>query len=171
MIEFSAFILLTIILLIITLKRPYRHRFFRFFAFVSLLGLILRQARAWFSDPFSFTQILSWIFLAGSAALAVHALRLLHAFGDPAGDIENTTVLVKRGAYRYIRHPLYASLLLLGVGAFLKRPDGVSLLIFIALAGFVVLTAWIEEKETLVRFGGAYERYIAETKMFIPYIY
>ncbi len=68
MLEFAAFVLLSAILLIITLKRPYRHRFSRFFAFVSLLGLILRQASAWFIDPFSSTQIVSWILLAGSAS-------------------------------------------------------------------------------------------------------
>lgn len=171
MYEFTAFILLSAILLVLTLKRPYRHRFYRYFAFVSVLGLLLRQTSVWFLDPFSTTQILSWILLAGSTALSFQSLRLLNAFGQPAGDIENTTRLVRRGAYRYIRHPLYDSLLLMGVGATLKRVDIVSLLILSALAVSVFLTAQVEEKENLVRFGEAYHRYRSETKMFIPYIY
>lgn len=171
MIEIAAFILLSAILLFFTLKRPYRHRFYRYFAFVSLLGLFLRQASDWFLDPFSSTQILSWILLAGSAALAFHVLRVLNAFGEPAGDIEHTTRLVRRGVYHFIRHPLYGSLLLMGAGATLKRVDIVSLMILSALAGFVFFTARVEEKENLVRFGETYERYMSVTKMFFPYFF
>ena len=35
---------------------------------------------------------------------------------------ENTVKLVEVGLYRFIRHPMYASLLLLAWGAFLKHP-------------------------------------------------
>jgi protein-S-isoprenylcysteine O-methyltransferase Ste14 len=40
------------------------------------------------------------------------------------GDaIEKTTILVTTGAYRYIRHPLYSSLLFLAWGIFFKAPS------------------------------------------------
>jgi protein-S-isoprenylcysteine O-methyltransferase Ste14 len=171
MFELIAFILLSILLLLFTLRRPYSHRFFRFFSFECAIGLVLWQAEPWFEDPISPTQLISWMFLAGSLFLALHALRQLKVYGAPRGDIEDTTRLVTEGVYRYIRHPLYGSLLLFGVGALFKRIDNVSFLLTCALFGFVVATSRVEEKANLNRFGEAYRRYMDQTKMLIPYIY
>jgi protein-S-isoprenylcysteine O-methyltransferase Ste14 len=171
MTELVTFVVLTALLLVFTLQRPFRHRFYRFFVFESVIGLVLRGARVWFLDPFSLFQIFSWLFLGGSIFLAVHAVRLLKVVGAPDGDIENTTRLVSQGAYRYIRHPLYSSLLLLGVGAFLKQLDLVNVVVLGALVVFVVATASVEEQENLERFGQAYRCYMDKTKRFIPAIY
>ena len=100
------------------------HGFYRFFAFESILVLFLLNVGYWFSDPFSARQIVSWALLIASLFLVVEGFRLLRAVGKPAGPVEATTTLVKQGVYRYIRHPLYSSLLLLGWGIFLKRPSG-----------------------------------------------
>ncbi len=108
--------------------------------------------------------------LAGAFLLAVHGFTLIKTIGNPEGDFEDTTTLITTGAYRYIRHPLYTSLLL-GLGVFLKDPSlpGVGLLGTTILG--VALTAHIEEKYTLIRFGEAYRTYIDKTNRFIPFIY
>jgi protein-S-isoprenylcysteine O-methyltransferase Ste14 len=110
------------------------------------------------------------MFLAGSLLLAVHGFRLLRIAGSPKNDFEDTTVLVTTGAYRYIRHPLYCSLLLGGTGAFLKDPSVLGLLLSVILAGFVFLTGKVEEAENLGRFGEQYRAYMKTTKMFIPFL-
>jgi len=77
------------------------HGFYRFFAFESILILILLNAEHWFSEPFAPRQILSWVLLTGSLFLAVHGFRLLRVVGQPEGQIEDTTRLVTVGAYKY----------------------------------------------------------------------
>ena len=161
------------------LTRLDNHGFPRFFAFEALLGLVVLDARYWLINPFSPAQIASWILLLLAAYLALHAIWALHTYGasDPASldtnriGFEKTTQLVTEGPYRLLRHPMYASLLYLGWGIFLKHIDLQSgLLAFIAsLALF--LTAVYEEKENLDIFGEAYAGYMQHTKRFIPMVF
>lgn len=170
MIQFGIFILLSILLLAFTLKRPHRHRLPRFFAFESILALVLINASSWFQNPLSLRQLVSWIFLMGSLILALHGFQLLRSAGSPKDDIEETTQLVSTGAYRYIRHPLYCTFLLAGVGAFLKDPSFLGLILFFILTGFAYWTGRIEEEENIAKFGEEYRTYMESTKMFIPYL-
>ena len=147
------------------------HGFFRFFAFESLLILTLLNLEHWFSDPFSAIQIVSWLLLLASVILAVHGFHLLRVIGRPAGEIESTTTLVMLGAYEYIRHPLYASLLLFGWGAFFKDPSLSGGMLILAACAFLTATARVEEAENLDKFGADYAAYMGTTKMFIPFLF
>ena len=147
------------------------HGFFRFFAWEAILALILVNVDVWFRDPFSLLQIVSWILLAICIALAIHGFYMLKAIGKPSGDFEQTTVLVKKGAYQFIRHPLYSSLLFMAWGAFLKDISIYSIVLLVIATVFLVLTARMEEKENIARFGKSYADYIKETRMFIPFVF
>ncbi len=154
-----------------SLRRPDSHGFYRFFAFETLLGLTLLNVDQWFADPFSAWQLLSWLSLIGSALLAIHGFRLLHVVGQPEGGIEDTTVLVEVGAYRYIRHPLYASLMLFALGVFLKHISLPAGILLVVVCAFLFATARVEERENLERFGEEYAAYMRRSKMFIPYVF
>ncbi len=171
MIQVAIFIILSLFLLVFTLKRPHRHRFYRYFAFVSAIGLVLLNVDVWFRNPFSLVQIISWVFLAGSILVVVHGFRLLRIFGVPENDFENTTILVTRGAYKYIRHPIYCSFILGGVGAFLKDPSLPGIIILLLIFSFTFATAKVEENENIERFGETYRAYMEQTKMFIPFLF
>jgi protein-S-isoprenylcysteine O-methyltransferase Ste14 len=147
------------------------HGFFRFFAFESLLAMILLNAERWFRHPFSLIQIASWILLFSSILLALHGFRLLRILGQPEGQIENTTILVTSGAYHYIRHPLYCSLILLGLGIYLKNPSAIGTLLLVVLGVSLYATGRVEESENLRKFGDEYARYLERTKMFIPFLF
>lgn len=153
-----------------SLRHTRSHGFFRFFAFESLLALILVNAEHWFTDAFSALQILSWLLLLASLLLAVHGFRLLRRVGRPEGGIEDTTTLVTVGAYKYIRHPLYTSLLLLGWAAFFKEVSLLSSTLVLAASATLAATARVEEGENLHKFGAAYVAYRKKTKMFIPFL-
>jgi protein-S-isoprenylcysteine O-methyltransferase Ste14 len=146
------------------------HGFYRFFAWEAILALIVLNLRFWFADPFSPLHLLAWALLLLSIFLAVHGFRLLRRVGRPQGEFENTTRLVTVGAYRYIRHPVYASLLCLAAGAWLKQVTPASALLFALAAILLYATARVEEAENLARFGPEYAAYMRRTKMFIPYV-
>jgi protein-S-isoprenylcysteine O-methyltransferase Ste14 len=86
-------------------------------------------------------------------------------------EFENTASLIKEGIYKYIRHPMYGSLLFLALGAMLKDITPISVSLSFAAIVFIILTAKIEEKENINFFGNSYSEYMKETKMFIPYIF
>jgi protein-S-isoprenylcysteine O-methyltransferase Ste14 len=163
-----------------SLRSPRSHGFYRFFAWEALLALILLNVEYWFWNPFSLHQIISWTFLMASACLVVHAVHLLRIIGKPKAErsgeeatigFEKTTQLVSVGAYKYIRHPMYSSLLFLGWGVFFKNVSWVSGLFALAATVFLVATAKVEEAEDIRFFGTAYQTYIRQTKMFIPFLF
>jgi len=147
------------------------HEFYRYFAFETLLVLILANVDFWFSNPLGPLQLVSWVFLSLSLVLAVHGLHLLRVIGRPQGDFENTTQLVIVGAYKYIRHPLYASLLFGTWGVFLKDCTVLTVLLSAITSVFLYGTARVEESENRARFGSEYEQYMKSTRMFLPFIF
>lgn len=154
-----------------SLRNTSSHGFYRFFAFEAILALFLLNVDLWFAEPFSAQQILSWLLLLGSLLLVVHGFRLLKLTGLPEEGIEDTTMLVEVGAYRFIRHPLYASLLLFALGVFFKHISLMAgILLAVALA-FLYATARVEERENLERFGADYVGYMQRSKMFIPFLF
>jgi protein-S-isoprenylcysteine O-methyltransferase Ste14 len=155
-----------------SLKEKRYHGIARFFSFESIFILVMLNWRVWFKDPFSPYQILSWLFLFASIYPGIAGFLTLHGKGKPEDNhIERTTVLVKSGIYKYIRHPLYCSLFLLGTGVMLKDPGLIQLIFGSVNLLAVYFTARIEEKEMTSKFGTQYKEYMNETKMFIPYIF
>lgn len=162
-----------------SLRAPASHGFYRFFAWECLLLLFLLNMRGWFDRPFSSHQLVSWLLLLISLALVVPGVNLLRRKGRPKEQqrdipligIEKTTVLVTEGVFRYIRHPLYSSLLFLGWGIFFKHPSWPGALLALAASAFLVLTARAEEAENLRYFGEAYQEYMKHTKMFVPFVF
>ena len=162
-----------------SLRNYLSHGFYRFFAWEAILILILLNINQWFQDPLSTNQIISWFLLMTSLFLVIHGAYLLQVIGKPDKErnessligIEKTTQLVKIGAYRYIRHPIYSSLLFLTWGAFFKDVSWTGIFLSLIATLFLMLTAKIEENENISFFGEEYRRYMEETKRFIPYIF
>jgi len=163
-----------------SLRRRRSHGFYRFFAFELLVALILLNVPVWFEHPLSARQLVSWTLGAVSIGLAIEGFRLLQLVGKPedAGaqdanlSFENTTTLVTVGVYRFIRHPMYASLLALAWCAQLKNPLSLlSIVLAIGASGFLFATAKVEESENLARFGPPYAAYRRGTWRFIPFVF
>ena len=172
--EFGILVVATIALAVFnwefSIKARRFHGIYRFFSFESIVILILINWRFWFIEPFSWNQLISWVLLFGSIPLAVEGFRLLRVVGKPQGQFENTSRLVTVGVYRYIRHPLYGSLILVGLGVFFKQVSLPGVVLALVNLGALIATAKTEEKEMVRSFGGDYERYMRQTKMFIPYV-
>lgn len=162
-----------------SLKNLKHHGFYRFFVFELTLILLLINVPHWFDYPFTIQQIAAWILLLISLILLVQSLYFFKKVGGgKRGDaesvnfqFENTATLIKDGINKYIRHPMYGSLLFLALGASLKDVSLLSVLITITIIIFLVATAKTEEKENIKYFGLQYEDYMKITKMFIPFIF
>jgi protein-S-isoprenylcysteine O-methyltransferase Ste14 len=146
------------------------HGFFRYFAWEAVLGLVLLNIEYWLENPFSPRQVFSWIFLVVSLYMVIEGVRLMRAVGRPEGRLENTTELVSIGLFRYIRHPLYSSLLFLAWGAFLKNVSLVSGVVVLAATLLLFATAKVEEDEDLSKFGARYAEYMKKTTRFVPFL-
>ena len=162
-----------------TLFKIESHGFYRFFSWECIIGLFVNNFRYWFVHPLSNEQLLSWLFLFISIYLVVAGVILLKKVGKPAPNrnektlyqFEKTTVLIERGLYKYIRHPLYSSLLFLTWGIFLKNTTAWLFCIAMMSTIFLYLTAIFDEKECIKFFGSSYREYMKRTKLFIPFIF
>ena len=162
-----------------SLRRPGGHGFWRFWAWESILGLVLRQAPRWFQRPCSPHQLISWLLLLISPAPLILGIRSLQAAGRAPEQrqdaallgFERTADLVTTDIYRYIRHPMYSSLLFLTWGAFWKRPGGDAAALAASATACLLATARVEEKENAAFFGDTYRAYEAHTKRFVPFLF
>lgn len=172
--NYTIFIAGTIFIILFSwfLSVKYRryHGIARFFAFESVLLLLLLNVKVWLSEPFTFLHILSWILLLSSLYPVIAGYILLKKKGRPTVNFENTSVLVKSGIYGCIRHPLYLSIFLFGTGVMLKDPGTLQLILGVINTIAVYITARIEEGEMISKFGNEYNEYIKETRMFIPWV-
>ena len=79
-------------------------------------------------------------------------------------------MLVTTGIYRYIRHPMYSSLLFLAWGALLKSVTEITLTLAGVATLALIVTAKVEETENLDRFGDEYRDYMRRTRLFVPFL-
>jgi protein-S-isoprenylcysteine O-methyltransferase Ste14 len=161
-----------------SLRVPGSHGFYRYLAWECILALFVWNVMGWFRDAFSPRQLISWVLLFLSAFLVLHAVYLLRRHGRldrarqdvPLIGIEKTTTLVTEGAYRYIRHPMYSSLLCLAWGIFFKGPTLLAGGLAAAATGLLYATAKADEA-TSARYFPDYQAYMKRTKMFIPFLF
>jgi len=146
------------------------HGFSVFFAFESLLALIFVNMCFSAVHVVSLYQIISWIFLIVSAFIAISGFYNLKKYGKRDDEWENTTLLINWGIFRYIRHPLYSSLILLVSGILLKRVTLLTIVLCSICILFLITASLVEERENFVKFGDAYTTYKRTTMRYIPFI-
>lgn len=176
------FVILSIFIVIVswkTLLNYKTHGFYRFVSWECIAWLISANYKDWFIDPFSIQQIFSWILLIISAYLVIAGVMFMKKIGKPLMNrdketlykFEQTTELVDKGIFKYIRHPMYSSLLFLTWGILLKNPTPGLLIVSLISTVFIYFTALHDEKECKVFFGDKYVEYMKRSKRFIPYVF
>lgn len=159
---------------------PRSHGFYRFFAWEFIVALFLLNIDVWFQAPFSWHQLVSWCLLLVCVVPLAFGIRSLISHGKPVAQreaepqllaFEKTSSLVTGGIYRYIRHPLYSSLLFLTWGIFFKALTWPGLLLALAATLLLVATARADETECLRFFGASYQAYMKQSKRFVPFLF
>jgi protein-S-isoprenylcysteine O-methyltransferase Ste14 len=152
-----------------SLRAPRSHGFSRFFAWELIIALFLLNVDVWFQAPFSWYQLISWLLLIVCVIPLVFGVRSLLTQGKPVAHreaepqllaFEKTSTLVTSGIYRYIRHPLYSSLLFLTWGIFFKALTWPGALLALAATLLLIATARADEVECIRFFGPSYQAYI-----------
>ncbi|MNL58106.1 Isoprenylcysteine carboxyl methyltransferase (ICMT) family protein [compost metagenome] len=87
-------------------------------------------------------------------------------------EIRDKHELISGGPYAFVRHPMYTSFMLMGLGQAFLLPNWVAGLA--GLLGFAVLfflRVGKEERMMLEIFGPQYREYMERTKRLVPYLY
>ncbi|HIQ43822.1 MAG TPA: isoprenylcysteine carboxylmethyltransferase family protein [Pseudomonas oleovorans] len=177
-----AFVILSAVLLGIswrTLGNPRSHGFYRFLAWEVMLVMLLCNAPYWFGDRGELHQQVAWVLLSLSLLVLFAGVYQMRRFGrageqrqdDELFAFERTSRLVTGGVFRYIRHPMYCSLLLLAWGIACKRIDAMILLLASLSSVLLWCAARCEERECLAYFGQPYRDYMRRSRMFVPFVF
>jgi len=84
---------------------------------------------------------------------------------------DGDALLVTKGMYGYVRHPLYfASILLIG-GLFLLFPSHTMLMVMLVSYVYIIIGSKLEERKLRKQFGQPYKDYAKQVKALIPYVY
>ena len=175
------FVILSLPVIIISRKSLFNitsHGFYRFFSWECILWLFASNYRYWFDNYFNINQLFSWLFLFISIYFLFSGVLLLRKIGQPNKErnnealyqFEQTSRLVDTGIFKYIRHPLYSSLLFLTWGIFLKNTTVETFIVSCVSTLFLFLTAKADEKECVQYFGEQYVEYMKRTKRFVPFV-
>jgi protein-S-isoprenylcysteine O-methyltransferase Ste14 len=116
----------------------------------------------------------SWIGMAVlSAGLIIGVWAILHnRLGNfnIRPELKEGCALVTSGPYKFIRHPMYTSVMLITLAIMIGTPTPLEWTGFITLTVVLALKADREERLWCVE-SSAYENYTKKTKRFLPFIY
>jgi protein-S-isoprenylcysteine O-methyltransferase Ste14 len=110
------------------------------------------------------------VFLAGVGIIASALLKLGHKNYSPHPKPRETNELTTTGIYKYIKHPFYTGMALIGLCMVLSVQRLEILIVYIVFLIVQNIKADIEEEYLLERHK-EYRDYQSKTKKFIPYLY
>jgi protein-S-isoprenylcysteine O-methyltransferase Ste14 len=112
-----------------------------------------------------------WLGVPIGAATIALVTWMFHTLGHNLTDTVVTrqnASLVTGGPYRWVRHPMYVSLMLATIANTLVADNGYLAVIGTAAILVVIARTRIEERNLVTRFGRDYENYMADTGRFVP---
>jgi len=155
-----------------------KHGLYRFIVWESILWIAVQNYRYMIVERFDLQQYFSSVLMLTSLLFVVSAVFVMRKKGvankqrrdDTLLGFEKTTVLITSGIFKYVRHPMYSSLMLLLWGVLFRKVEAALVIIALIATLLCLLAAFIEERENIEYFGENYKQYMQRTKMFIPYV-
>jgi len=132
-------------------------------------------ATNYLNTPISKTSIINNIglmLIIVGIVIRLMAIRTLGKFFTVNLNLSDDHRLIKKGLYKFIRHPSYTGSLLSFLGFGLSLNNWVSaIIIFIPILISFIYRINIEEKLMSDQFGKNYDEYKISTKRLVPFIY
>ena len=118
-----------------------------------------------------------WVFYPGIALMVLGvfqrqwSIALLGGFFSTLVSVQEGQTIIRKGPYRYIRHPSYtgAIMIMTGIGLALLS-WGAVLVLLLASCSVYGYRIHVEEKALVAKFEDEYRAYVKETKMLIPFL-
>jgi protein-S-isoprenylcysteine O-methyltransferase Ste14 len=135
----------------------------------ALIGVL-----AWLALPVSLSlapPVLAWALWVAGAALGAWALQANRPGNfniRPAPRVGG--VLVENGPYRWIRHPMYTSVMALAAGCAVAASSLASVAATLCLGAVLLAKAQLEER-WMAEHHNDYPAYRARTKRFVPFLF
>ncbi|MBN1971066.1 MAG: hypothetical protein JW870_16990 [Candidatus Delongbacteria bacterium] len=133
-----------------------------FIQFLILFFLFLQVINGGFPSVLSLVFYFFSIFLGVSA---VYAMR--NANFNIVPNVSDDSIMVTNGIYKFIRHPMYSSLLFFALGVVINLHDMLTMALFVFLLVDLYLKASYEEKE-LCKKHKNYVDYMQSSDRFFP---
>jgi len=116
--------------------------------------------------------LLSLALMIGGALVRQHALKMLGDHFTYDVRVSEKSQIIKRGIYKWVRHPSYTGGMLfnLGLGLALTNWNSIGFIV----AGMVVMYVYrvhVEEQALLQIHRGSYREYMQHTKRFVPFVF
>ncbi|OGD84928.1 hypothetical protein A3B51_01190 [Candidatus Curtissbacteria bacterium RIFCSPLOWO2_01_FULL_41_18] len=112
----------------------------------------------------------SLVFILGTILAIWSLLTMQVRYFSPFPEPPKKHKLAQRGLYKYMLHPMYTGIMLIGLALLLSRPSFQIFLIYAVLMYVLDQKASLEE-ELLSKIYPQYKPYKQKTKKFIPKIY
>jgi len=133
----------------------------------ALLGAMVFYPRDFGWSPTPLMVTVGFVFMGAGVIVGFLSAAHLGRGLTPSPLPNGAARLVTKGPYRFVRHPIYTSVILLGIGIAIRSG---SWIVTLALIGLVLLfevkSRW-EEMHLADTFPG-YERYLETTGRFLP---
>jgi protein-S-isoprenylcysteine O-methyltransferase Ste14 len=84
------------------------------------------------------------------------------------GEESDTPRVIHESVYGIVRHPMYLSEILLGLGFLLFSLSLAAVVVWVLAIGFLHVIAKYEERQLLAHFGDEYRDYMQEVPMWLP---
>ena len=134
-----------------------------FLPFADRRGVLTLSSDAW--------RYAGLLFCSVGVAVRLFAMKALGAQFSAYVTLQSNHRLIREGIYRYVRHPLYLSLLLIPAGIALVFSSSLALPIFIVSVVFVVDRIRREDHLLAAHFGREFEDYRRQTPNLLPIIF
>jgi protein-S-isoprenylcysteine O-methyltransferase Ste14 len=112
--------------------------------------------------PLAVQISLGVIFLALALYIARSGMNIVFS------EVRETPGVIRKGAFKFVRHPIYLSEILFYLGLLMFRTSLAAAFIWILAIVFFVFIAKYEEKLLLARFGEDYRAYMRDVGMYFP---
>lgn len=154
-------------------KHERREKFLYYLVSLGLIPIFIYILTSWI-DRFRFSPppVVRWfgaglIFVGDSLFIWSH--KTLGRNWSPFLEIRKGHILVTDGPYRFIRHPMYAAIFLIGIGVlFLSANWTVALSYLLPTSSLYLIRVSDEEKMMIEKFGAEYREYMRRTGRLIP---
>jgi protein-S-isoprenylcysteine O-methyltransferase Ste14 len=86
-------------------------------------------------------------------------------------ELKKDHKLITTGIYKYVRHPIYTGITIMGIGTICALQSIYSVIFYTVMIGFLIYKLKKEETLLLKHFPIEYPDYMKKTKALIPFIY